>query len=230
MLFEPASGFGGVVLVNGDCAWSLRRDLLVFAMATAGASAAGRELPPIPEPRTPATVDGAEMYEGTFGPVRVAPEGYGLVAEVAGASAALEIAGADAFASPLPPLARFPLRFEREGDAVIALAHGSAWYAREGTASAAPPEPDPSWEPLLGHYRGYGLSVNDVRVLVRRGRLRLTGGLEGWDEELVRLPDGSFRVGTETWWPDRIAFDTEIGGRATRAVMNGSPLYRTFTD
>ena len=230
MTFDPIAGFGAVVLTNGTSEWGLRRDLLAFALATAEASAAGEELPSIPGPRTLATVDAADVYAGSFGPVAVVAEGRGLVAEVGGEAAPLEIAGADAFASPSPSLARFPLRFKREGGVVVALTHGTEWHPREGHVATEVATPDPAWESLIGHYRGYGLNVIDVRVLVRRSRLRLTDAQAGTDDELVPLPDGSFRIGTEPWRPDRIRLDTEIGGRATRAVMDGAPLYRTFTD
>lgn len=229
LAFEPGSGLGAVVLTNGASEGALRRDLLAFALAAARASQAGIDLPPIPEPRTLATIDGAEAYVGAFGAVRVGRSGDGLVAEVDGASAPLEVAGADAFACPLPALARFPLRFEPEGGEVVALAHGSEWYPRGGVSASEAPAPNPSWRPFLGHYRGFGLSQVDLRVLVRRGQLRLTDGEAGSDDELVGLADGSFRVGNDPWRPDRIRFDTEIDGCATRAVMNGAPLYRTFT-
>lgn len=229
MTLDPGAGFGAVVLTNATSEWTLRRDLLAFSIASARASDAGRPLPPIPEPRTLATVDGAEAYAGTFGPVRVSAEGRGLVARAAGEGAPLEIASADAFVSPLPALARFPLRFEREHGEVVALAHGPEWYPREGVLAPEAPPADPAWGPILGHYRGYGLNVIDVRALVRRGRLRLTDAAESSDDVLVALPDGSFRIGAEPWCPDRIRFDTVIDGRATRAVLDGAPLYRTFT-
>ena len=135
----------------------------------------------------------------------------------------------DAFVAPQPELARFALAFEREGGAVTAVAHGSSWFAREGTTPPEPPEPDPAWWQLVGHYRGFGLWPMNVRVLVRRGRLRLYDAIEQSDDELVPLGDGRFRVGVETWRPSRIRFDTVIDGRATRAWLDGAAFYRTFT-
>jgi hypothetical protein len=43
------------------------------------------------------------------------------------------------------------------------------------------------------------------------------------------VADGRFRVGAEEWSPRWIWFDTVIEGRATRAVLDGAPYYRTFT-
>jgi hypothetical protein len=44
-------------------------------------------------------------------------------------------------------------------------------------------------------------------------------------QPLVPLADGSFAVGAPPT-PSRIAFDTEIGGRPTRAWLEAAPFYR----
>ena len=46
---------------------------------------------------------------------------------------------------------------------------------------------------------------------------------------LAPLGDGAFRVGDEPWSPERLVFDTILGGRAQRAVSSGTPYYRAFT-
>jgi hypothetical protein len=33
----------------------------------------------------------------------------------------------------------------------------------------------------------------------------------------------------EAWSPDRVRFDTPIDGKATRAIFDAAPFYRTFT-
>jgi hypothetical protein len=46
---------------------------------------------------------------------------------------------------------------------------------------------------------------------------------------LAPLGDDLFRVGEPEWTPERLRFDTIVGGRAQRAVLSGTPYYRAFT-
>jgi hypothetical protein len=145
---------------------------------------------------------------------------------------ALERRGDELFLAPHPDWDLFHLRFERDdGGAVVALFYGPCWLAREGRAPHAAPAPDPSWTRLVGTYRSSDPWIPVLRVICRRGRLLVTAPwLEPVDElDLVPLPDRRFRVGAREWLPDRLAFDTVIDGRATRAVYDGTPFYRTFT-
>jgi len=47
------------------------------------------------------------------------------------------------------------------------------------------------------------------------------------ERPLTPIGDGDFRVG-EDWSPDRVRFDAVVDGRATRAVLDAAPFYRTF--
>ena len=149
-----------------------------------------------------------------------------MVAE--GTRTPLEAAGPDGFVAPLPAFARFPLAFERRDGDVVAVAHGSAWFGRDGLEAPAPVAPDPAWEGLVGHYRAYGASPLNVHVVVRRGRLRMIDPVERTDDPLVPLSGGGFRIGAETWAPARVHFDTSIGARQTRAVIDGATYFRRF--
>jgi hypothetical protein len=52
-----------------------------------------------------------------------------------------------------------------------------------------------------------------------------------WAAELPLAPlgEGLFRAGADERSPERLRFDTIIGGAALRAVYSGCPLYRAFT-
>ncbi|HEY5095599.1 MAG TPA: hypothetical protein VII69_10815 [Candidatus Eremiobacteraceae bacterium] len=52
---------------------------------------------------------------------------------------------------------------------------------------------------------------------------------DGGETELTPLAGGAFRVGTDTWSPERLSFDTIVSGRALRAIDSGAPFYRVFT-
>lgn len=159
--------------------------------------------------------------------------GSGVGAEPSAvAEIALERRGDDLFLAPHPDWDRFHLRFERDdGGAVVALSCGPSWFAREGRAPLAAPAPDPSWARLTGTYRSYDPWAPVFSVICRRNRLLMVAPwLYPADElELVPLSGGDFRVGAPSWLPDRLSFDTVIDGRATRAVYDGLPFYRTFT-
>jgi D-alanyl-D-alanine carboxypeptidase len=144
----------------------------------------------------------------------------------------LERRGDDLFLALDPEWDVFHLRFERDAaGAVVGFSYGPWWFPREGCAPQVVSEPDPSSARLIGTYRSGDPWAPVLRVISRRGRLLLVAPwLSPVDElDLVPLPGGGFRVGTPEWLPDRLAFDTVIDGRATRAVYDGLPFYRTFT-
>ena len=82
---------------------------------------------------------------------------------------------------------------------------------------------------LVGHYRAHNPWYSNFRVVTRMGSMRLLPSWNTEDWELVPLPGGWFRAGAEEWSPRRIRFDTVIDGKATRAVLDCAPYYRTFT-
>jgi len=126
------------------------------------------------------------------------------------------------------------LRFEMGGDGRAEVAHhGPDRYETDGRSmSGAPSQAGDEWAALVGHYRSHDPWASHVRVFLRDGEPWLQDPahdeLRYHERPLRALPDGSFQVG-EPWSPDRIRFDTVIDGRATRAVYDCAPMYRTFT-
>ncbi|MFE7396507.1 serine hydrolase domain-containing protein [Streptomyces sp. NPDC057557] len=88
--------------------------------------------------------------------------------------------------------------------------------------------PPPAWAPFVGHYRCHNPWLPGLRVIARDGRLWAWLG-DGDEQVLTQLPDGSFRIGADERSPERLRFDTVIGGTATRATHSGCALYRSFT-
>jgi CubicO group peptidase (beta-lactamase class C family) len=125
--------------------------------------------------------------------------------------------------------------------------HGSVALADALLALAAgrePPDPEPeAVEPLVGdgtapaeqaayvgHYRAHNPWLSNFRVAARAGRLWFgTDALDSERHPLTPLEDGGFRVGEQSFSPERLRFDTLIDGHAQRAVLSGAPYYRTFT-
>ncbi|WP_409463059.1 serine hydrolase domain-containing protein [Amycolatopsis sp. GA6-003] len=92
----------------------------------------------------------------------------------------------------------------------------------------APDDPPAQWAEIVGHYRCHNPWLSNLRVYAHDDRLWVS--IAGRPpEELVPLPDGSFRVGEDERLPERLKFDVVLNGVAVRADYCGCPLYRTFT-
>jgi hypothetical protein len=137
------------------------------------------------------------------------------------------------------------------GIGAVALANGfgGAWALGEGALAVAkgeaPPDPalepdaplvddgscPPAWAAYPGRYRAHNPWLPTFAVAARDGGLVLGTDWVDLSERfpLAPLAGGVFRVGEHDWSPERLAFDTVLGGRAQRAVLSGTPYYRAFT-
>ena len=89
----------------------------------------------------------------------------------------------------------------------------------------------PAWSGYRGRYRAHNPWLPTFAVAARERSLVMgTDWLDG-SERFDLAPAGphEFRVGEHEWSPERLAFDTFVGGRAQRAVLSGTPYYRAFT-
>ena len=138
------------------------------------------------------------------------------------------------------------------GLGVVAFANGfaGAWAIGEGALALASgrelPElaPDdaepladdgscpPGWRPYIGRYRCHNPWLPTFLVAAADEALVIgTDWLNGSERlTLAPLADDRFRVGEPDWSPERLSFDTVIGGRAQRAVYSGTPYYRAFAE
>jgi D-alanyl-D-alanine carboxypeptidase len=235
LVVDPDDGLGSVMFLNGE---GEREDAVRFALDAVRAVLRGDPLPEATEPESPAHVPDAAGYAGTYHgggrEVQIAAEGEGLVLREGTLEAALQRAGKDVFLVPHPALDRFHLRFERnaEGRVVVAL-HGPDRLMADG-ADVPEPEPHPAaWEVYPGVYRSNNPWIPVMRIVLRAGRLvRLC--TSSWEEDvelpLAPLPDGSFRVGDESWRPDRMRFEDLADGRANRLVYDGGSWFRSFEE
>jgi CubicO group peptidase (beta-lactamase class C family) len=234
---DPATGFGVAILTNG---FGPRIALARFALDNLAAAADGGSLPEVPPLPDPLSVADPKRFAGEFhGPadsIEVRPTGDRLIADIGGRSARLIPFDPDepgGFLIDDRELDRFVLRFEMGEDGRADVAHhGPDRYETDGRSSGAPSQAGDEWTALVGHYRSHDPWASHVRVFLRDGEPWLQDPahdeLRYHERPLRALPDGSFRAG-EPWSPDRIRFDTIIDGRATRAVYDCAPMYRTFT-
>jgi hypothetical protein len=84
-------------------------------------------------------------------------------------------------------------------------------------------EPAADWREICGLYRSY----NPWAPVVVVGTVQGVPHVLHWGDafELTLLDDGSYRLGEE-WSPERMRFDTVIGGRAMRAWVGAAPFCR----
>jgi hypothetical protein len=226
IVFDRERGLGAVVLTNGEAEWRSRVDLLAFALDVAS----GQE-PSLPDVETRTTIADAGRYVGRYvggdgEALEVRRDGDGLAATVDGATAPLERALGDGFVLPLDGWDRHVASFEPAHGGAERVVAGSRLLHREGTFALPPPPADRGWEALVGRYRCYGIEPMNVEVLVRAGTLRLVTPTFGEDDELVPLGEGWFRVGRDAWLPGRARFETAVGERATRVILDGASFAR----
>jgi hypothetical protein len=202
------------------------------------AAGMGATLPDLPPPAEPARVDNAGDYAGIYRAgekvLTVVHAQDRLALDVGGERIALERRGEDSFCANHPDWDLFLLAFGRaqaQGDEpgpVVELMHGADWYAGErydGLRSFPYP---PEWDAYAGHYRMHNPWLTNFRVLVRKGALWFVWPW-GDEDPLTPLDDGSFRVGWDTYSPERLYFDQVAGGVALRATLSGCHYYRFFT-
>ena len=85
------------------------------------------------------------------------------------------------------------------------------------------------WAPFIGHYRSFNPWLSNLRVAARGGAL-VMGTDDGWSDRfpLTALDGREFRVGEQSWSPERLRFDSVIDGVAQRAFLSGAAYHRTF--
>lgn len=154
-----------------------------------------------------------------------------------------------------PELRRYPLDpFERDGR--HGWTHGPAVYEGEARAASGPagraspagpaspggPEGQEDqdgagipelWRALSGHYRCYSPWYPEFRIYARDGALWLSaaGGVEApsQEEPLAEIAPGVFRIGAETWLPERLAVGPVVGGVVISVERDGCVYSRAFT-
>lgn len=230
IMFDRERGLGGCVMTNGATFADVRVELLTFAIEAAHTARAGEALPDLPPPSTLATIGAdahvlAGRYVDDRSSITIAAHGDGLTIEDDGRRADLLVI-VDGYVTNLDGWDRYAIRFDRDGDAVSALAYGPRTLHPDGVFVLPPPPSDPAWSAVVGRYRAYGIEPMHVEVLERAGRLWLVTST--WEEtsELVALGDGRYRVGAEPWMPGRARFEAPIGDGLRRLILDGARFVR----
>jgi CubicO group peptidase (beta-lactamase class C family) len=231
-------GYGAVVLTNFGYTAPRPCPVVEYALSIERALAEGKPLPsPIPEqqPGDLLHVKAPAQYAGTF----AASDGEQLVLGATGDRLFLQTSAGqlpmypddtDAFWVGDPRFSLYFLRFFRDRAGVSTeVDYGPKRYFASAFAGSKSPAHPPPWDAYAGHYRSVETNWgNNFRVFARADKLWVETP-DGGETELIPLVSGAFRVGTDTWSPEQISFDTIVAGHALRAVFSGAPAYRIFT-
>jgi CubicO group peptidase (beta-lactamase class C family) len=228
---DVTGGLGAFASVNANLEGYRPVAVTRFALDAISASLGGKPLPPAPAPQaSPEEIKNAADYAGTYTApdgrkLALVAEGDRLVLVHKGQHVALERnGGRDLFVVKHADFDLFQLGFAREGGKVVEAFHGADWYAGEGYTGARAFTYPKEWDAFVGHYQNDSPWYGSTRVVLRKGQL-LIGGVQ----PLAAAEAGTFSLAGDDFAPDRVSFDTIIGGRAMRMNFSGIVFRRAFT-
>ncbi|HWJ58334.1 MAG TPA: serine hydrolase domain-containing protein [Sphingomicrobium sp.] len=219
---DKASGIGAFASssLSGYAAYRPRL-LTMFAVDALAAARAGRPIPAPPpiEARIDHVRDFTGSYAGPLGRFEVRPVA-GLTLFADGVSAPLELAGDDVFHTTHPKYRDFALAFERKARLVVGASWGSSSFIRDGQTYAPPPS-DPTVARLAGRYVSDSPWFGTAMIVERGGKLWF-----GTEVPLIPVDGGRYRLGADTWSPERGWFDDPIDGRPQTFYFSGEKFVR----
>ncbi|HYX47129.1 MAG TPA: serine hydrolase domain-containing protein [Sphingomicrobium sp.] len=192
------------------------RLLTQFAVDALTAASAGHPLPAPPPLQAPLANAAAFVgrYVGPAGEIEVR-SGSPLTLVANGQSAPLQQWDGDVFHTTHPMFRDFGLMFERKANSVTAASWGPATYVRAGSGAAVAPS-NPQLAKLAGRF------VNDspwngmAHVVERGGRLWV-----GTETPMTAIGNNLWRVGEDSWSPERGSFANFIDGRPQTFTFSG---------
>jgi CubicO group peptidase (beta-lactamase class C family) len=197
------------------------RVLTRFAVDALVEVLAGRPVPAAPALAAPLANAAAFVgrYSGPGGSFEVRP-GSPLTLIANGRAAPLQLWNDNLFRTPHPDFRKFSLLFEKTGQAVTGASWGPASFVRDGSA-ATPPKSDPALSRFAGRYVNDSPWWGTATVVERGGSLWL-----GTETPMTRLSDNLWRVGEESWSPERASFADFSHGRPQTFILSGEKFLR----
>jgi D-alanyl-D-alanine carboxypeptidase len=197
------------------------RLLTRFAVDALTNAAAGKPLPPTPplDPPLPNAAAYVGIYSGPNGAIEVRA-GKPLTIVANGQSAPLQPWGGDLFRTTHPAFRQFSLMFERSKGAITGASWGPLSFVRQGAAAGIAPS-DPNLAPLAGRYVNDSPWIGTSIVVERGGKLWI-----GTETPMTRIGDNLWRVGEESWSPERASFANVIDGRPQTFIFSGEKFLR----
>jgi len=219
---DVVSGAGAFASSNISAFVAYRpRTLTQFAVDALTNAAAGRPLPKPAPLQIP--LANAASYVGSYSGPRGAFEvrsGNPLTIVTNGQSAPLQPWGGEIFRTTHPSFRAFSLMFQRKAAAITGASWGPAAYIRAGTAGRLPAS-NPALAKLAGRYVNdnpwYGL----YEVVERGGRLWV-----GTEMPVERMGENLWRIGAESWTPERGSFANFVDDRPQTFIFSGEKFHR----
>jgi CubicO group peptidase (beta-lactamase class C family) len=214
---DVASGVGAFASASiGAFAEYRPRLLTLFAVDALTSASAGR---PLPAPmRLQPQLGNAASYVGRYaGPAGTFEVRLGnpLSIVASGTAAALEPEQDEVFRTAHPSFRQYSLMFDRSGGAVTAAYFGPNSYLREGAGGTLAPA-DPALARLAGRYIDDDPWFPPSPVVERGGKLWI-----GTETPMTKIGDNLWRVGKESWSPERASFADLLDGRPQTFVFSG---------
>ena len=219
---DRASGAGAFASASLSAFASYRpRPLTRFATDVMTDFHAGRPLPTPPRLDTPLANAASYVgrYAGPAGSFEVR-RGNPLTIVADGQSAELQSWGGESFRTAHPRFRAFTLLFDRRPTGIAGAAWGPASFARDGVTNLPAPS-DPSLARLAGRYTHDSPWWRTITVVEREGRLWL-----GTETPMTRIGDNLWRVGQESWSPERASFGDILDGRPQSFTFSGEKVRR----
>lgn len=192
------------------------RLLTQFAVAALTDASEGRPVPPPPPLQAPLANAAAYVghYAGPAGAIEIRP-GNPLTLAANGQSAPLQQWDENVFHTTHPAFRDFGVMFERKGNSVIAASWGPATYVRAGSGAPIAAS-DPQLAKLAGRYINDSPWNGMAHVVERGGKLWV-----GTETPMTAIGTNLWRVGDDSWSPERGSFANFIDGRPQTFVFSG---------
>ena len=192
-----------------------------FAVDALTSATAGKPLPTPPALETKLANPAAYVghYAGPSGAFEVRA-GSPLTIVTPTGEAALQPWEGELFRTTHPEFRRFSLKFEKSGAAVTGANWGPASFPRQGSTRPLP-KSDPALARLAGRYINDSPWWGTMMIVERGGKLWV-----GTEEPMTRMGENLWRVGDESWSPERASFEDFIDGRPQVLVFAGERFLR----
>ena len=192
-----------------------------FAVDALTNAAAGRPLPSPPplDVRLPAPAAYVGEFEGPSVSFEVRA-GTPLTIIANGQSAPLQPWGGDIFRTTHPSFRQFSLMFDRTKGFITGASWGPSSYLKKGAAGKLAPS-NPALAKLTGRYVDDNPWYGTAIVVERGGKLWI-----GTETPMTQVGENLWRVGNESWSPERASFADFVDGRPQALIFSGEKFLR----
>jgi D-alanyl-D-alanine carboxypeptidase len=197
------------------------RLLTRFAVDALTNALSGRPLPAPPPLNVPLANAASYVgrYSGPGGAFEVRP-GNPLTLVASGQSAALQPWGGEIFRTTHPSFRQFSLMFERTKGTITGASWGPSSFLKQSVGGELPAA-NAELARLAGRYVNDSPWIGTAMVVERGGKLWI-----GTETPMVRAANGLWRVGDESWSPERASFANYIDGRPQTFIFSGEKFLR----